>query len=190
MQLICRERDSDIEEGFMPRVIPLEAEIVLDPSTARPDLAVKMASVCISNSVNDARAPVRATYVNIYKWPESDAAFVRSVSSNSRLQGGGGGRGHPTVVDSISCRQLYLRSYTFSRKESVPEKTKKCLERIKKTVVASRRRRKPHDSGGGGGGGGGKKCVVSRRAKQVSCAALASIFRRLLSCTTKIDVVD
>nr|GME03003.1 uncharacterized protein LOC109155657 [Ipomoea batatas] len=42
------------------------------------------------------------------------------------------------VVDSVSCRQLYLRSaYTFSKKESVPEKTKKCFGMVRKTVAAA-----------------------------------------------------
>ncbi|KAG4191462.1 hypothetical protein ERO13_A07G094900v2 [Gossypium hirsutum] len=73
-----------------------------------------MAKTCISNCINDTRVPlpVRPTYVNLYKWPESDAEFVRSLSSDWRSNGG---RAHPTVVDSISCRQIYLRSYTFHR---------------------------------------------------------------------------
>nr|DAD25977.1 TPA_asm: hypothetical protein HUJ06_027445 [Nelumbo nucifera] len=138
-----------------------------------------MSSVCISSCVNDARVPVRATYVNLYKWPESDAEFVKSVSSNARKCG------HPRVVDSISCRQMYLRSYTFSRKETMPEKTKKCLGRVKERVVCRRRK-----VNGNGGGSGGRKYFVMRRVKEVSCAALFSIFHRLLSCTTTVDVVD
>ncbi|KAF2288773.1 hypothetical protein GH714_012784 [Hevea brasiliensis] len=92
-----------------------------------------MSSVCISNCVNDARdprVPVRATYVNLYKWPESDAEFIKSVH-----RVGQGFQGQPRVVDSISCRQMYLRSYTFSRKESVPERTKKCFGRVKEKVA-------------------------------------------------------
>nr|AEC10999.1 hypothetical protein [Camellia sinensis] len=139
--------------------------------------------------VEDARVPVRATYVNLYKWPESDAEFVRSVSFNGRRDGEGGG--HPRVVDSISCRQLYLRSYTFSRKESVPEKTKKCFGRVRQRVVVHTRKRKfpPFKTAGGGAGAGGRKCVVIGRVKEVSCAPFLSVFCRLLSCTTKVDVV-
>ncbi|XP_010259986.1 PREDICTED: uncharacterized protein LOC104599235 [Nelumbo nucifera] len=135
-----------------------------------------MSSVCIGSCVNDARAPVRATYMNLYKWPESDAEFVKSVSSNV-CRGG-----QPRVVDSISCRQMYLRSYTFSRKETMPEKTKKCFGRVKERVVYRRKRKV--DSGGGG-----RKCLVMRRVKEVSYAALLSIFHRLLSCTSTVDVV-
>ncbi|KAK9280017.1 hypothetical protein L1049_013702 [Liquidambar formosana] len=143
-----------------------------------------MASTCISSCVNDARVPIRATYVNLYKWPESDAEFVRTVGSASNVRRGG--HGHPRVVDSISCRQMYLRSYTFSRKETVPEKTKKCFGRVRERVVHRRNKR----TNTHGHGIGLRKCVVIGKAKEVSCAALFSIFRRLLSCTTKVDVVD
>ncbi|RDX81828.1 hypothetical protein CR513_37443, partial [Mucuna pruriens] len=94
-----------------------------------------MSSVCISNCVHDARdprVPVRATYMNLYKWPESDAEFVRSVSRR-----GSHVCGQARVVDSISCRQMYLRSYKFSRKETVPEKTQKCFGRVKDRVKGS-----------------------------------------------------
>ena len=139
-----------------------------------------MAASCKSNCINDvfASPPIRATYVNLYKWPESDAEFVRSVSS-AGSRGAAASSGHPRVVDSISCRQLYLRSYTFSRKESVPEKTRKCLGRVRERVVLYRRERKSRGSD-----------AVARRAKEVSCAALSAVFRRLLSCTIKVDVVD
>ncbi|KAK6935954.1 hypothetical protein RJ641_032984 [Dillenia turbinata] len=93
-----------------------------------------MASACIQSCVADARVPVRATYVNLYKWPESDAEFIKSVKSNSRMRRdrvGGCEFNHPRVVDGISCRQLYLRSYTFSRKETLPEKTEKRLNKVK-----------------------------------------------------------
>ncbi|XP_049367044.1 uncharacterized protein LOC125831964 [Solanum verrucosum] len=156
-----------------------------------------MASACISNCVNDACAPVRATYVNLYKWPESDAEFIKSVSSKNQNHGHGRGRDTgPKVVDSISCRQLYLRSYTFSREDQVN------LNDEKKSHVkcyGKRKRKLPHRNDGGDGGdgdsGGGRrrstrrKCKGFSKAKELSCAALASIFRRLLSCTTKVDVI-
>ncbi|CAA2984645.1 Hypothetical predicted protein [Olea europaea subsp. europaea] len=142
-----------------------------------------MSKICISNCVNDARIPVRATYVNLYKWPESDAEFVKSVGANDVH---GGSRLRSRVVDSISCRQLYLRSYTFSRKETVPERTKKCFGRVKERVsgrgkkrkVRPRRRRR------------NRRRLVVRKVKELSCAALCAIFRRLLSCTATVDVVD
>ncbi|XP_043721221.1 uncharacterized protein LOC122668750 [Telopea speciosissima] len=147
-----------------------------------------MNSVCISSCVNDARVPVRATYKNLYKWPESDAEFVRSVSSNSNGSNSinrGVGQ-HPRVVDSISCRQMYLRSYTFSRKETMPEKTVKCFGGVKDRVTQKNKKKKKKKRKGGSE----KKCVVMRKVKEMSCAALFKIFRRLLSCTTTVDVAD
>ncbi|XVF68668.1 hypothetical protein PTKIN_Ptkin11bG0019900 [Pterospermum kingtungense] len=144
-----------------------------------------MASTCISNCINDTRVPIRPTYVNLYKWPESDAAFVRSLSSN--------GRAHPKVVDSISCRQMYLRSYTFHRNDQTdddddPEKTK-CFGRsvVKNEIIKAGPRRKKKTKTVAKKK---KKRVGLRRAKEVSCAALLAVFRRLLSCTAKVDVAD
>ncbi|CAL5334867.1 hypothetical protein CsSME_00017174 [Camellia sinensis var. sinensis] len=144
-----------------------------------------MSSVCISNCVKDTRVPVRATYVNLYKWPESDAEFVRTAVR------GGGGRPEqqPRVVDSISCRQLYLRSYTFSRKETVPERTKKCLDRVRERVVGRGGRRRRRTAAEGRPVVRRKKCAVVRRVKELSCAALCAIFHRLLSCSASVDVV-
>ncbi|KAL3839590.1 hypothetical protein ACJIZ3_024181 [Penstemon smallii] len=140
-----------------------------------------MSKICITNCVSDTRNPVRATYVNLYKWPESDAEFMKSAAVH------GGARPHSRVVDSISCRQMYLRSYTFTRKETVPEKTMKCFGRVTEKVVAGKkekgdfRRRKK---------GGRRRRVVVRRVKKFSCAAFRTIFRRLLFCTATVDVVD
>ncbi|TKY62218.1 hypothetical protein E2542_SST12074 [Spatholobus suberectus] len=142
-----------------------------------------MTSVCISNCINDARdprVPVRATYVNLYKWPESDAEFVRSVSCNREK--GSQMYGHPRVVDSISCRQMYLRSYTFSREEeNVPEKTHKCFGRVK-MKKKHENNTKPEARK--------TKCLVWSKAKEISCSALSRIFRRVLSCSSSVDVVD
>ncbi|XVE76293.1 hypothetical protein DITRI_Ditri12bG0160400 [Diplodiscus trichospermus] len=142
-----------------------------------------MSSVCISSCLNDGRdprVPVRATYVNLYKWPESDAEFVRSRSSGAMHNGQ---RPAARVVDSISCRQMYLRSYRFSRKETVPEKTVKCFGRVKEKMEAhgkrrrrsSQRRRIIR-----------RKCLVWRKVK----AVLFRFFNRLLSCSASVDVVD
>ncbi|CAL4903175.1 unnamed protein product [Urochloa decumbens] len=226
----------------------------------------------------DARAPVRASYVSLYKWPESDAEFVKSVAM-ARRQGGAGGqespgaaaasashyyygytgsasmrRGgagagsgfsgelgpaaaaagycSPRVVDSYSCRQMYLRSYTFSkRKETVPERTMACLGRVRERAAVFPFL--PHRGGGGGStaesdagsvgsasnvAGVGrsesrdreddvglrdrkarrgrsrrkkkKRCAMVRRLQEASCGAVRAIFRRLLACTTSVDVAD
>jgi hypothetical protein len=119
--------------------------------------------------------------VNLYKWPESDAEFVKSVSFKGD-KGATYGHGHPRVVDSISCRQIYLRSYKFSRKESMPEKTQKCFGRVKERMVPGRKRSKTR--------GLKRKCLVLRKVKEVSCNALFRIFSRVLSCAASVDVVD
>ncbi|XP_022753848.1 uncharacterized protein LOC111302176 [Durio zibethinus] len=129
-----------------------------------------MASTCISNCVNDTRVPVRPTYMNLYKWPESDAEFVRSLSSDGSSRGS---RTHPSVVDSISCRQMYLRSYTFHRKETEPEKTK-CFGRGKNEKAGKSPRRKNK----------------SKTNPKKNCVVLRTVWRRLLTCTTKVDVAD
>ncbi|RLM99172.1 uncharacterized protein C2845_PM06G08710 [Panicum miliaceum] len=216
----------------------------------------------------DARAPVRASYVSLYKWPESDAEFVKSVAMARRQGGGGGGQespgasasyyysysgsasmrrggggcsgelaagyASPRVVDSYSCRQMYLRSYTFSKKkETVPERTMACLGRVRERAAVF-----PFLPQRGGGGGGSaaasdagsvgsasnvagavgrsesrdredvglrdrkasrsrrsrrkkqKRCAMVRRLQVASCGAVRAIFRRLLACTTSVDVAD
>ncbi|XP_044955021.1 uncharacterized protein LOC123405379 [Hordeum vulgare subsp. vulgare] len=193
----------------------------------------------------DARVPVRASYVSLYKWPESDAEFVRSVAMARRghhhhhpdrdspgivsRRGAAGvdvGGDSPRVVDSYSCRQMYLRSYTFStRKETVPERTMACLGRVRDRAAVFPSFL-PHRGGGsdagsssfgsssgggggqcsgrdqdgrrgtaGGGSGGRRKrrrkkkgCAVVRRLQEASCGAVRAIFRRLLACTTTVDV--
>jgi len=159
----------------------------------------------------DAPVPVRATYVNLYKWPESDAEFVRSVIIGEKNQMKWGPR--PRVVDSYSCRQMYLRSYTFSKKESVPEKTRKCFGKVKERAadfpfIVHQRRDSSAASVSSLDGGSVKSkrgnssksenktkkmkkgCVAVKKLREVSCTTIRSIFHSLLSCTTSVDVVD
>jgi len=211
----------------------------------------------------DARAPVRASYVSLYKWPESDAEFVKSVAMARRQGGGGGGQespgasasyysysssasmrrgggysgelaagyASPRVVDSYSCRQMYLRSYTFSKKkETVPERTMACLGRVRERAAVfpflpqrggsaaasdagsvgsasniagavgrseSRDRedvglrdRKPRRSRSRRRKKQKKRRAMVRRLQEASCGAVRAIFRRLLACTTSVDVAD
>jgi len=156
-----------------PFSFPLHSPLLHREDLKKKKNKKKMSSVCISNCVSDARVPVRATYMNLYKWPESDAEFVRRRGSH----------GHPRVVDSVSCRQMYLRSYKFSRKETVPEKTQKCFGKIKEKVKG----RSHHKSNGFLRR---RKCLVWRKMREISCAALFKIFRRFLSCGASVDVVQ
>ncbi|CAA6669348.1 unnamed protein product [Spirodela intermedia] len=97
-----------------------------------------MGTRCGRSPATAAPPPARATYVNLYRWPESDAEFVKSV-------GNGGGapprraalRHQPPVVDGYSCRQMYLRSYTFSKRETLPERARKRLVKMKERVAGA-----------------------------------------------------
>lgn len=162
-----------------------------------------MSSACISNCVRDTRAPLRATYVNLYKWPESDAEFMRSMSFSSERSGGGSDASQrpavtaPRVVDSISCRQMYLRSYPFSREEDDEAAGRGPM------CFGGGRRGGRRGRGRGRGGGGRERdrrkerqnrtrrpCQVLRKVKDMSLGALFRIFHRLLSCSASVDVVD
>ncbi|THU50053.1 hypothetical protein C4D60_Mb06t16020 [Musa balbisiana] len=103
-----------------------------------------MSSGCKSSvSCVDARRPARPTYVNLYRWPESDAQFVKSmtggrderVGDDNLVDGRRRWSPSPRVVDSYSCRQMYLRSYTFSKEETATEKARQCLGKAKRRAA-------------------------------------------------------
>lgn len=78
--------------------------------------------------------------------------------------------------DSISSRQIYLRSYTFSRKEKgVKNKTVKYLRVCAKNVTNLKGRVVRIEFN------------MLRRVNNVSWAAFFSVFHRLLSCSSKDD---
>ncbi|KAL1544173.1 hypothetical protein AAHA92_21058 [Salvia divinorum] len=131
-----------------------------------------MASACTSSRVDDAHVPVRASYDNLYKWPESDFDFVRSINSKSRS-------GRRRALDSISSRQIYLRSYPLSREEDDDKASFNCLGRGNEAEAGMKKIF-----------GHRKKPAGLKKAKSSTCSTLAYIFRRLLSCTTDIDVAN
>ncbi|KAL2556631.1 hypothetical protein Fot_01370 [Forsythia ovata] len=90
-----------------------------------------------------------ATYVNLYKWLESVAEFVKSVGA---IDVHGGSRLRFRMVDSILCRQMYPRSYTFFRIERVSERTKKCFRRVKHRMAAGKEKKEKSPGNGGYGG--------------------------------------
>ncbi|KAJ8491601.1 hypothetical protein OPV22_013322 [Ensete ventricosum] len=170
-----------------------------------------MSSGCKSSlGCVDAREPVRANYKILYKWPESDVEFVKSMASGRRGETGGldshpglderrKRSAGPSVVDSYSCRQLYLRSYTFTKKESVPEKTKRCLRKVKETAAAvplfsTRNTEKGGSVDIGSERKRGKEakenCANTRKLREMTHSALHAVFHRLLFCSASIDVVD
>ena len=131
-----------------------------------------MASVCKSDCVKDSHRPLRPTFVNRHKWPESEVEFVKTVNSNIHAKPKG-------AVDSFSCRQMYLRSYKFSRekKVGVTEKTLKCFDKLKEKVVCVRNKLNLKN-----------KYKVLMRATDVTYAAF-SIFQSFLPCSAKFDVL-
>ncbi|XP_057727352.1 uncharacterized protein LOC130943478 [Arachis stenosperma] len=90
-----------------------------------------MASVITTNCVDEETSvPIRPlTFVNLHKWPESDVEFVKRVNSFNN--------GEERRVNSrLWCRQMYLRSYKFSReKKGVTHKAIKRLRTLKESVV-------------------------------------------------------
>ncbi|CAJ2660789.1 hypothetical protein L195_g008486 [Trifolium pratense] len=129
-----------------------------------------MASVTIYNCANNKSIPVRPTFANLYKWPESEVEFVKIMNSNNYRDG-------VEVDHSLSCRQIYLRSYKFSRKKlSGTEKTIKYFNSVKKSVVCASNRLNYNIKEG--------NCMLLGRAKYVTHAAV-SIFHKLISRTHK-----
>jgi hypothetical protein len=125
-----------------------------------------MGSVTIYNCVNNKRIPIRPTFANLYKWPESEVEFVKIMNSNNYRHG-------VEVDHTLSCRQIYLRSYKFSRKKlSITEKTIKCFSSVKKSVVCASNKLNYNIKEG--------NCMILGRAKHVAHAAV-SIFHKLIS---------
>jgi len=130
-----------------------------------------MASVCISNSVNNTSIPIRPTFTNLYKWPESEVEFVKTMNSNNYRD--------RVEVDSLSCRQVYLRSYKFSRKKlSVTEKTIKYFISVKESVICASNLLYCNSKG---------NRKILGRTKYITHAAV-SVYHRLLSRSDKVHV--
>ncbi|CAI8592380.1 unnamed protein product [Vicia faba] len=124
-----------------------------------------MDSDCVSVCVNNKSIPIRPTFANLYKWPESEVEFVKTMNTNSFCN-------NKAEFDSLSCRQMYLRSYRFSRKKlSVTEKTIKCFNSVKESVIYASNRLNYNIKG---------NCKILGRAKYVTYASV-SIFHRMLS---------
>ncbi|KAG5553814.1 hypothetical protein RHGRI_011627 [Rhododendron griersonianum] len=152
-----------------------------------------MSSLRISNCLNNyATFPIGSTYMNLYKLPESTMELVSPMGG----EGGAGKNQSPRVLaKSISCRQVYLRSYsTFGRKELVPEQNDKCFHRVGEISAVSggrRRRRRRRRTKLVAGGKRRWRCVmVVRRVKEFSCTVLRAFLHKLLSCAVSVDVVD
>ncbi|CAA7036750.1 unnamed protein product [Microthlaspi erraticum] len=140
-----------------------------------------MASKCTGDCLNiksDA-ACVRpgTTYANLYKWPVAEAEFVRSISQ-------GGSQRRSTVVDGISCRQMYLRSYTFSTKEE----NKGGGDQDGDDDGCQRNQRRCF----AGGGGGRKKTANNGMGTSKTMSFVVRVLWKCLTCTssTRVNVEE
>lgn len=129
-----------------------------------------MNSVSISNNcVNDTNLPLkRTTFLNLNKWPESDAEFIKSIMSSKK----GNDHQNQEKKDGIYYRQIFLRSYPISKKETVSEKTKKCFDKVKEKIIY---RRKKKDVNVNGGHSNRRKCTSRRKVKELSCSAAVDV---------------
>ncbi|KAI3847466.1 hypothetical protein MKX03_032741 [Papaver bracteatum] len=131
-----------------------------------------MDSICKSNRVFDDVSKVhprrKASYEDLHTWPESDKEFLKSVSlsNNTRDQERGGG---VMVMKNGPPRK---------KKETVSEKTTRCFRKFIDKVVLYNKRSSSSSKGG--------NCTIVRKVKEY----MFSLFRKLLSCSTSVDVVD
>lgn len=105
----------------------------------------------------DVETPVKVSFMKLYQWPEADVEFLRMLSSTKSMR-----------HDNYVSRQKYLRSYTFSRKESFPERTRKYWMKEKQKI----KKNKPTDMS----------------SSIVSCSFLKAIFNFMFRCIAKVDV--
>uniref|UniRef100_A0A1D1YKN7 Sulfate transporter 1.2 n=1 Tax=Anthurium amnicola TaxID=1678845 RepID=A0A1D1YKN7_9ARAE len=133
-----------------------------------------MTSACIAGKCLDVQAPTRACTLKLYRWAESDAEFLRLITNKE----GCPSPGSPSLRQSHLCRQKFLRSYTFSKKETVAERTRRWLQEKEKKVKLSK---------------DGLVAVVREakdRSVRVSCLAHGVVIKCLFSCVVSVDVVE
>ncbi|KAI6695333.1 hypothetical protein NL676_023043 [Syzygium grande] len=73
------------------------------------------------------------------QWAESDARFLRMICASSREEAV---VGEDLVVDGYACRQRFLRSYKFSRKEETVARRTRRWWRVKRSTATGRHRRR------------------------------------------------
>lgn len=147
-----------------------------------------MSSSCVGGCL-DAQDPVKVSFVRLYKWPEADAEFLRNSSmEDEKTSSETTGRRRRSAFnteayvyhESFASRQRYLRSYTFSKKETFMEKTKRWyLKEKQKVVLVIKSSTKS------------KNYKLSHGSINGSCNSfLGGVFNVLLSCVATLDVRD
>ncbi|CAN1227021.1 hypothetical protein LINGRAPRIM_LOCUS1136 [Linum grandiflorum] len=134
-----------------------------------------MASSCISSCLKDVAVHL----------PTTSSRYARLSADQPEP----GESGRFASFEERCGRQMYLRSYTFSRKESFSDKTKRCVGRVAESVTKKSKKKKK----------GTPVVVVIRRrnstamiclrkAGKVTCSAVMKVVRRLImSCTTRVN---
>ncbi|MQL77040.1 hypothetical protein Taro_009440 [Colocasia esculenta] len=128
-------------------------------------------SGCMGGSCLDVQAPARACTLKLYRWAESDAEFLKLLSTAGKESSGPSPTPPPTSLcqsQLIFCRQKFLRSYTFSKKEiSRGERARRWLQRKEKDLK--------------------KECKGRSVTVRASCS---NAIRYLFSCMVRVDVVE
>ncbi|KAG1341797.1 Sulfate transporter 1.2 [Cocos nucifera] len=114
----------------------------------------------MSSGCLEAQAPTKAGFVRLSKRAESDAEFLKLMAEKENS----GSSTRRIWRESYTSRQRYLRSYTFSKKKTVAERTKKKKRK-------ERRKR-------------------TRSVGDASCVGSGTIVDCLLFCVVRIDVVE
>ncbi|CAO2840000.1 unnamed protein product [Amaranthus hypochondriacus] len=145
-------------------------------------------------------SPFISSNSNLKTKPKPESPFSNPIYSRGGGDGGGGVRS-VTVVDSKSCRQMYLRTaYTFTRQEDDNDhkyngidKAKKCLGRvIDRSVTLVYKRDQQYDliTKNSVRASNFKGMLINNKVHKFSCASILSMIRRMLSCTAKVDAVQ
>ncbi|CAA7058254.1 unnamed protein product [Microthlaspi erraticum] len=139
-------------------------------------MASKCKGECLNIKSDAACVWPGTTYANLHKWPMAEAEFLRSISQ-------GGSQRRTTVVDSISCRQMYLRSYTFSSNEE----NKDSGGQDSNDESGQRNELRCF-----GGGGGRKKTANIGMMRRRSTSFVVGVLWKCLTCTssTRVNVEE
>ncbi|KAL6012417.1 hypothetical protein ACLOJK_002905 [Asimina triloba] len=123
---------------------------------------------CGGGGCLDAEAPMRISFKKLHQWPESEVEFLLLVTRINKEKEMSTTANMGWHDERYSSRQKYLRSYTFSRKESVAEKTRRLFLKGEKAL--------------------GKKGKKEMRNKEKACWVLGAVFKCLFACIATVDV--
>ncbi|XP_058080748.1 uncharacterized protein LOC131228930 [Magnolia sinica] len=109
----------------------------------------------------DAESPIRISFKKLHQWPESEAEFLKLIANKENSK---------PCHERYSSRQKYLRSYTFSRKQTLAEKTRRWFLKTKNIKETKERK---------------MGCGV---IKESFCSGFGAVFNNLFACIATVDV--